>query len=228
MEEERKEHSSDNESDITKKAFGFIRNVSSVISFISAISVLLSYLGYVSVPPDVIILVLCPSAIVYLSLDFHAIVKSDKKTKALIRLNIAVLLLILILVISNFGADSRPRVKMEFSEISYMDVDITGTATNIPDDCTLWILVYPEAAQKYYPQYGSIKNIQDGKWSIPIHIGTENNTGEKFDIVAVLADEDASDEFEVYKQNCNDGYCPGMADLPEGATICDSIEVTRI
>jgi len=221
---EKESNDFDQNLDLTQKIVSIISSAGAILSGVLSV---VSYLGYLAIPFKYFALVFCILVALYLALNTESICVSKNKTKFLVYSNIFVVVLLAILFMANWGTDFKTKVEIDFDGKAYIDENIKGTATNIPDGYQLWILVYPKTAQKYYPQHDSIE-IQDGKWSIPIRIGNENNVGEKFDIVAVLADQNANEKFELYKGYCDTGSCPGMADIPEGAEICDSIEITRI
>lgn len=227
MEKESKGKTSIGDKNILKIIITYINIVLSITGFGSLISGIINSLGYIIIPPKYPVFIFCISIAFYLLLNIESIIESKKKTQILIYSIAIGLVLVSILNFANWGADFKPDVKINLPHKAYIEEDIIGTATNIPDGYKLWILVYPNTAQKYYPQHDSIK-IQDGKWSIKIRLGNENNTGEKFDIVAIIADEKANNELESYMDSCANGYCPGLYDLPEGTSIKDSIEVTRI
>lgn len=105
---------------------------------------------------------------------------------------------------------------------------VAGTATNIPNGNKIWILVYPYQAHRYYPQSGKLI-LQNGKWSTPVYIGVTNNVGDKFDIIAVLANKQASDKFAAYiKHGIDTNDWPGMVGIPSGAKVYSKITVTRV
>ncbi|HZK70550.1 MAG TPA: hypothetical protein VFD03_03390 [Clostridia bacterium] len=74
--------------------------------------------------------------------------------------------------------------------------NIGGIAKNIPDGYELWILVYSQEKQQYYP-YAKIVPQYD-EWAIPVNIGFKDDYGKSFDIVAVLADKNAQNRFNNY------------------------------
>jgi hypothetical protein len=105
---------------------------------------------------------------------------------------------------------------------------VDGTAENIPEGYKFWILVYPQAANKFYPQNKNV-NIINGHWSSSIGLGTKDNSGEKFNIIAVLANEEAHKELTNYTDiGIKDNYWPGMDSIPQGAWVCDEVTVTRV
>ena len=88
-------------------------------------------------------------------------------------------------------------------------------------------MVYPYPAHRYYPQSEKM-TIQNGKWSIPIYIGVQNNVGTKFDIVAVLANKQASKVIQDYiDHGIKTNDWPGMVGIPSGAKVYDRITVIR-
>lgn len=104
---------------------------------------------------------------------------------------------------------------------------IEGTAKNVPEEKAVWIVVYPHTAVKYYP----IKEarIQNEKWELPAQFGESKDTDTEFDIIALLANEQAQDEFATYLEECEQSKSwPGIDELPEGVEIYDTVTVTRV
>jgi len=70
-------------------------------------------------------------------------------------------------------------------------------------------------------------NFVNGEWSLPIYIGVKENVGDTFNIVAVLANQDANIEFTNYINTGNRiGSWPGI-NIPIGAYVVDQVTVTR-
>lgn len=107
---------------------------------------------------------------------------------------------------------------------------VIGTTENVPDGFYVWILGYSDNGDepRYYPRSDSVNIPQNGEWSIPIQIGSDDESGASFDIIAVLANTQANERFQEYITNCerNDNW-PGIEEIPEGATIYDKKTVTR-
>jgi len=114
------------------------------------------------------------------------------------------------------------------SNASFVNIKETviGTAGNIPEGQKLWILIYPLAANKFYPQHWSV-NVINGNWSIPVELGTKYNAGETFKIIAVLADQESNKELTNYINTGNSTGWPGMSSIPVGAQVVDEVTVTR-
>ena len=105
---------------------------------------------------------------------------------------------------------------------------VLGTSQKIPEGQAIWIIVYPYLVDRYYPQNNSADVQANGDWTSLTSIGIEEEVNRKFDIIAVLADKRAQDAFNAYLIQANDtDTWPGLERLPEGATIYDSITVTR-
>jgi hypothetical protein len=120
------------------------------------------------------------------------------------------------------------KVKIKFNlDTAHIQENIAGTA-NVPEGYELWILVYSHEAKKYYPQNGQV-NIQNGEWSVAVSIGSDDSEGEKFDIMAVLADKEARAELTSYIVNCKkiDNW-DGMSEIPNGAKVYDKITIVRV
>jgi len=103
---------------------------------------------------------------------------------------------------------------------------VEGTSQNIPEGQVIWIIVYPYLVDRYYP-YNEPADIQaNGEWASLVGIGIKEDAGKKFkfDIIAVLANEEAQDEFNIYFTQAIWG---GIEKLPKGALIYDRVTVTR-
>ena len=109
--------------------------------------------------------------------------------------------------------------------------NINGTSANIPDGYQIWILGYSSNEDRYYPNPESGSIPRNGKWSIPIEIGSDGSTGAKYDIIAMLADTEANAKFEKYVADCKqNNNWPGTEkeNIPVGSVEYDRINVTRI
>ncbi len=107
---------------------------------------------------------------------------------------------------------------------------VKGVAQNIPNDKQIWVIVYVPASNRYYPMEHSVAFLSGDEWQCQTFIGITNNTGERFDIFAVLADQSAQEQINYYYQNTINpslGYYPGITSLPTGSTIMDTIRVIR-
>ena len=101
---------------------------------------------------------------------------------------------------------------------------VEGTASNVPDDLSFWIVtVAPD--NMWYPNTPVV--IFKDTWSAKIWIGrTPENIGEKFYIHAILADEKADNELQDYMEECRrKGSWPGLHSLPRGAKVYAKVMV---
>jgi hypothetical protein len=82
-------------------------------------------------------------------------------------------------------------------------------------------------AYKYYPQ--NPVNVQsDGSWTLPVQFGGEENAGEKFDIYALLVDDNAQKELDKYIEESEKvKLWNGIRTLPDGTKIITKLTVTR-
>lgn len=121
----------------------------------------------------------------------------------------------------------QPEIKITYTK-NTVDIteNITGSAKNITNGSEVWIVIHPHTVNKYYPQ--NKVGIQNETWSLPVNIGSENDTGTEFDIIAVLADEKAQGEFNNYFKTCKETEkWPGMDKIPDNAKECDNVTVIR-
>lgn len=108
--------------------------------------------------------------------------------------------------------------------------NIGGIAKNIPDEYELWILVYSQEKDQYYP-YTKVVPEYD-QWVIkPLIIGFKGDYTKEFDIIAVLADTEAQEIFNNYlyeaEENEENIYSQGMYLIPDGAKEYDRITLSR-
>lgn len=175
--------------------------------------------------------------LIFIIIIVYYIPKNTKFRSIPVRLSLLLLIIILeltIIISPVFVLDKSPETRPPQIRINYtldtahITENITGTAQNIPERCELWILVYPYATKTYYPQYGGA-SVQNGVWSVPIYIGINDSIGEKFDIIAVLADNNARAELTSFLENgkIKNDWTVGMKEIPDGATVYDRITVVR-
>jgi PGF-pre-PGF domain-containing protein len=153
------------------------------------------------------------------------------KAKSLVFLILLILLFLCYTCTLTNAAQSNDEstIKITYpSDASFVNIKETaiGTAGNIPEGQKLWILIYPPAANKFYPQHWSV-NVISGNWSIPVELGTKYNAGETFKIIAVLADQESNKELTNYINTGNSTGWPGMSSIPVGAQVVDEVTVTR-
>ena len=105
---------------------------------------------------------------------------------------------------------------------------VQGTSNKLPLDTRIWIIIKPQENDLYYPQNKPAETDVNGNWSSVVSIGLQGDVGEKFEIIAVLADESAQNSFSAYIANGRENNSfEGMQQLPDGVQIYDQILVTR-
>ncbi len=109
-------------------------------------------------------------------------------------------------------------------------VDITesvnGEYKNIPEDKALWIVVFPHKSNNYHPVQEVPTDGDTSDFSVTVTLGRQESVGEKFDIIAMLADETAQEKFTNYLKTAADNNWQGI-DLPDGTEEYSRITVTR-
>jgi hypothetical protein len=120
------------------------------------------------------------------------------------------------------------------AELEYINL-FTGTSSGLPDDVGIWVLVYPRN-RRFYPQSDdasqgfTIEPVVDGSWSITTYLGSPDSGREKFDIVVVLANSEASNFFrDKLKAWAASSSYTGLshAELPDGIMEVQNITVLR-
>jgi hypothetical protein len=111
------------------------------------------------------------------------------------------------------------------------NVDIGLTSKDIPAGQDYWICVYPIDVKRYYIQdkrHSPIGMTITGKQSTEALIGTDEDSGIKFKLLAIVADKNAIKTIMSYLDQSNArGSWLGLEKLPDGAKIFDEITVTR-
>lgn len=97
------------------------------------------------------------------------------------------------------------------------DTSVRGNSQGIADDQDIWIVLAPAGTDFLYPQSGPALRQPDGSWLVTnVRLGGEART---FDILAVVANPRASDEFRVSSA--------GIRNLPAGSVQLDNVKVNR-
>ncbi|HEX8138348.1 MAG TPA: hypothetical protein VF544_12220 [Pyrinomonadaceae bacterium] len=116
---------------------------------------------------------------------------------------------------------------LEDSKVEQTEM-VRGTAQNIPNGQVLWIVVFVPKVGRYYPQNNPADIQANGDWSSVTYLGVAADVGLKFDLIAVLADNQAQSAFKKYLIDARDkNNYPGLANVPNGATIYDRVSVIR-
>jgi len=105
---------------------------------------------------------------------------------------------------------------------------VRGTSQELPAGQVIWVVVFAQKVGRYYPQNRPADIEAGDNWSSIVYIGIPDDTGNRFDIIAVVASTEAQDAFNAYLADAGDqSDWPGLEALPEGAVIYDRITVTR-
>ena len=135
---------------------------------------------------------------------------------------------------------SNADIPGEFSFSNIADGDRVPWRINIVGNSSsdlesdLWVLVYAPNG-RWYPQSvdpcnGDHVRKYGWMWEVPGYFGGDGNIGEAFDVVAVLADETASEFFDAKQREwCNAGDFTGFLtiELPPGVDEKDRVRVYR-
>lgn len=147
------------------------------------------------------------------------------------------ILIILCILLASIGmAYSAEAIDVRFTSppngaIVSKTVELELVAKDIPTGYDFWIGVYPVDVKRYYIQdkrhFPPVVSVR-GTQSIEALVGSNEDTGLKFDIFAIVADRDAIRAIMDYLDNSNaEGSWPGLEKLPSGAKIYHTITVTR-
>jgi len=92
---------------------------------------------------------------------------------------------------------------------------------------TVWYVLQPEGVEHYQPDFPPGR-IGDHRWSGEVWAGVENESGTRYVLNVVVADEAASRAFSDYIERAQaTGQYPGFERLPDGARVVSGFGVTR-
>ncbi|MGZ4881337.1 MAG: hypothetical protein ACXV3U_04470 [Halobacteriota archaeon] len=111
--------------------------------------------------------------------------------------------------------------------------DIAGTSQNIKRGQQVWVILHPVPNGAYYPADRAVDNsvtlYANNEWTTSAYFGQENEAGIRYEILAVVANQQAQNVFQdyLYQSNASKSWA-GLTTLPDGAVPYDSITVTRV
>lgn len=107
---------------------------------------------------------------------------------------------------------------------------VEGESQNLGQNSEIWVVIKPLGVERYYPQSFPVDLYSNGKWTGRANFGEQNATdiGRQFQLIAVLADSNASNAIHGYLDSCaSKKLCDGLKELPQGAVMQDVITVTK-
>lgn len=105
---------------------------------------------------------------------------------------------------------------------------VDGTARSVPSGLRLWAVVQPEQSPKFHPQPGPIDIVADGTWSTVCTFGEPAHIGLRFLLIVVLADTEATKQFNEYLREAKStSVYRGLDALPSGAKRFAQVAVVR-
>lgn len=105
---------------------------------------------------------------------------------------------------------------------------VRGTVERLPAGQVIWVVIFVQEVGRYYPQNRPADIEAGGKWSSLVYLGQPNDSGKRFDVIAVVANAEAQNAFNAYLADARDrGDWPGLETIPAGAMIYDRVTVTR-
>lgn len=156
------------------------------------------------------------------------------KVTIYIKFTIKVLIISSILIYSgNFVYKNFISTQIQITfpiEGSYVEKSevVKGTSKNISSDNKIWIVIFSYPVGRFYPQNNPANIAHNSDWSSLCFLGVQRDTGKKFDIIAILANEEVQKEFSRYLDEARDkNDWPGLEQLPKQAEIYDQITVVR-
>lgn len=204
------------------------------VPFTSAALVAIPYSGFLDLGSSIIIVVLSIFTAGLLGYGYARLltkVDKDKRNKQTIkRLMFPFVVYLIVIAVVALWPHATVISITAPSDGATVDIiaPVHGTAANVPAGQAIWIVVYANNADRYYPQETVIDLQANGQWSTHSHLGVNASKGETFDIMVVLADKQVQDTFNNYLANSRSQQdFSGLPTLPRGVVIYDSVTVTR-
>jgi hypothetical protein len=106
---------------------------------------------------------------------------------------------------------------------------VKGASRKIPAGRVIWVVIYSQAVGRYYYPQDNPADVQaNGGWASPGYIGIYQDTGKKFDVIAMLANKETQDEIKAYLAKARENHLwPGLERIPGSAVIYDRVTVVR-
>lgn len=158
----------------------------------------------------------------------------ERKNKTPLFIHLTIIIVIISLFVTSSGCaklteTAKPEIEIIQPTEDKVDwkVDVGGTADNIPGGYEIWVIVHSEERKQYYPITKA--EIKNGEWKVnQVPIGPEDDDGEEFDIIAVLADKNAQNRFNNHlNETGEDIYSKGIYRIPDGVEEYDRITLKR-
>ena len=110
-----------------------------------------------------------------------------------------------------------------------MLTSVEGTASGIPKDEGLLILIMPDGTTAHHPQSEHPIEVPiDGKWISSIRVGIDSDKGLGFTVSVALADQEGKAAIEKYfKEAKASGNFNGLDPLPKGIRLISQIRIIR-
>jgi hypothetical protein len=108
-----------------------------------------------------------------------------------------------------------------------MTQEVRGTAKNVPDGYSIWVVVRSRDSNRFYPQEPASVS-SDGFWEDSVVFGNQSDSSKYFDVFVVLVDPLASAAFKNYLSEARgrtDGE--GLRQLPNTIRVLDKVSVQR-
>lgn len=147
-------------------------------------------------------------------------------------------------VTDDIGAQNSTAIPIEVSGAEITNVqslglvsqsfDLMGEYSLSDSSKSIWIFVKPQG-DRYFPQtrdscHPSSAYTENGRWETRITVGGSGDSGKYFELIAVVADENADQEIRrvLYEGWCSHNLTDaGFNDLPDGAQETNRIMVKR-
>lgn len=158
----------------------------------------------------------------------------ERKNKTPLFIHVTVIIVIISIFVTSSGCakltdTAKPEIEIIQPTENKVDwkVDVGGTADHTLGGNELWVLVYSDDKKQYYPVTKA--EIKNSEWTInQVPIGSKNDEGKEFDIIAVLADKNAQNILDDHlNETGEDIYSKGMYRIPDGVKEYDRITLKR-
>lgn len=108
------------------------------------------------------------------------------------------------------------------------NINMEGTFSGDLLSLHLWPIVHPKGSSGWWPQNSEIiPDPSNGNWEASVRLGNTGDVDKKFDIIIILATENAHESFNKYIQTGKETNNYPESPLPSGTRILAKVTVIR-
>lgn len=112
--------------------------------------------------------------------------------------------------------------------VAQQQIEVRGTWTNVTEADAPRLIVHVPEIGYFYPDAETLDLDAGGEWTARIGVGSVDDSGKRFDIIATTGNAEAQRTIEEYLDRGQEaGIWPGLPELPEGVIRHATATVVR-